>query len=75
MTANTLTSTETATRLSIRPGTLRLWRMTGKGPAYVRLGGPRGRAVYLEEDIEGFLQARRFNSTAEETARAAEAGQ
>jgi hypothetical protein len=71
----TLTSIEVATLLSIKPGTLRLWRMLGKGPAFVRLGGPRGRAVYREEDIESYLRAHRFSSTAEEAARAAEAGQ
>lgn len=74
MTANTLTSTEAAARLRLKPGTLRLWRMTGRGPTYVRLGGPRGRAIYREEDVEAFLQARRFNSTAEESERLAEAG-
>jgi hypothetical protein len=71
---NTLTSTEAAARLSIKPGTLRLWRMLGKGPAYIRYGGPRGRAVYLDSAIEEFLRGRSFTSTAQETARGAEAG-
>ena len=71
---NTLTSVETAARLSIQPNTLRLWRMCGRGPTYVRLGGPRGRAVYLESDVEAFLQARRFSSTAEEAERLVETG-
>ena len=61
-----LSSPEAAKRLGIRPGTLRLWRMTGQGPAYVRHGGPTGRAVYTEGAIQEYLEARTFRSTAEE---------
>jgi hypothetical protein len=63
-----LSSPEAAKRLGIRPGTLRLWRMTGQGPAYVRYSGPRGRAVYLESAIAEFLQGRSHTSTSEEAA-------
>ena len=48
--------------------------MRGRGPTFVRHGGPRGRVVYLEEDVEAYLRAHRFSSTAEEAAAAAADG-
>lgn len=38
--------------------TLRNWRFLGKGPAYCRLGR---RIVYLQEDLDRFLQAGRVD--------------
>lgn len=60
-----------AKQIGVQPHTLRVWRMRGFGPPYVRLGGPRGRVVYSEQDIETWLAARRFRSTSEESARIA----
>ena len=48
--------TEAAKFLGLSPQTLRNWRHTCRGPAYVKAG----RAVrYDEADLRGFLQARR----------------
>ncbi len=73
---NVLSSPEAAARLGIKPATLRLYRMTGRGPAYFRLGSPngKGRAMYTEASISEYLAERTFHSTAEEAARAGEAG-
>lgn len=38
--------------------TLRNWRFLGRGPAYCRLGR---RIVYLQEDLDRFLQAGRID--------------
>jgi DNA-binding transcriptional MerR regulator len=64
-----LSSIETANRLGIRPQTLRLWRLLGIGPRFVRYGRLRGRVVYRPEDIEEFLESRTFTSTSDETVR------
>jgi predicted site-specific integrase-resolvase len=48
-----LTETEVAFRLRVNASTLRTWRRTGRGPAFVKYG----RAVrYLSEDVEAFVQ-------------------
>ncbi len=60
-------NSETAAFLSIKPQTLRKWRTTGKGPLYIRLGGPRGRVAYRAGDVEEWLAANTFANTAEET--------
>lgn len=44
--------------------TVRIERMRGGGPPYIR---HRGRAYYHPADIREWLRARRFQSTAEET--------
>jgi predicted DNA-binding transcriptional regulator AlpA len=67
MTTKLIPSPLTAERLGIAPQTLRLWRMQGRGPRYVRLSV--GRVAYDEREIERWLAARTFGSTAEESAR------
>jgi len=63
-----LTSPETARYLGIKPQTLRKWRLTGHGPPYVRLGdSPRSRVAYKLSDLEAWVAARTFESTAAET--------
>ncbi len=63
-----LTSPQAAERLGLKPQTLRKWRCQGAGPRFVRLGtGPRARACYRLADLEAWLDARSFSSTAEET--------
>ncbi len=64
----TLTGPETAKLLKVRNQTLRAWRTKGCGPAYVRLGGPRGRVRYVLQDVQAFLAARTHASTSSETA-------
>lgn len=44
-----LTETELARRWDLSPRTLQRWRHTGRGPAYVKLGG---RILYAIADIE-----------------------
>ncbi len=53
---------EAAKYLGLRnPQTLRNWRHLGRGPAYCRLGR---RIVYLQEDLDRFLQAGRIDPEA-----------
>ena len=62
-----LSTSEAAQWLGVRPQTLRKWRWKGTGPRFVRLGtGPRSRAAYRMADLESWLEARSFKSTAEE---------
>lgn len=65
--ASLLSTAEVARMLGLLPQSVRRWRMTGYGPAYFRLGGPRGRVVYRNDDVEAWLAARRFTSTSAET--------
>lgn len=47
--------------LGLSAGTLRKWRLHGRGPAFVRLG----RSVkYRRSELEGFVTRRTFRSTA-----------
>jgi len=65
---NQLKSTsQAAATLGLKEQTLRIWRLKGIGPKYVRFGGPKGRVGYREEDIEEWLRANTFQSTSEET--------
>ena len=50
-----LTDIEAAGFLGIAVQTMRNWRHVGKGPAYLKLSpGPRGRIVYLLEDLAAY---------------------
>ncbi len=63
-----LTSAQTAKLIGVKPQTLRLWRLQGRGPSYIRLGdSPKAGVRYSELDILDWLKARRFSSTSEET--------
>ncbi len=51
-----LNEAEAASRLTMRPATLRVWRCEGRGPAFVKVG----RLVrYEPAEIEAFLAAGR----------------
>ena len=52
--------------IGVKPQTLRAWRCRGHGPKYIRLGGPRGRAVYDVDELDRWLIERTFRSTSEE---------
>jgi hypothetical protein len=67
---NVISSKEAAIKLGIRPQTLRVWRLKGIGPRYIRYGGHMGRVVYRITDIEDWLTGRTFDSTSQETANA-----
>lgn len=63
-----LNTSTTAEILGIRPQTLRLWRHTGRGPRYIRLGGRYGRVLYDRDELLNWLKQRTFASTSEEAA-------
>ena len=56
------TSQETAFHLRLAEGTLANWRVQGKGPAFVRVGG---KICYRDEDIEAFIAGGSRRSTSE----------
>jgi hypothetical protein len=56
---------ETAERLNSAPGTLENWRVQGRGPAFVRIGG---KVCYRDEDIEAFITSGIRHSTSETAA-------
>lgn len=63
-----VTTSEAALRLGLKPQTLRAWRLHGTGPLFVRLGNPKtGRVAYSLDDIEEYVNARKFSSTSQET--------
>jgi len=63
-----LTTVLAALYIGVRPQTLRVWRCRGCGPAYVRIGtGPRTRAAYRRAELDQWLGAHTFRSTAAET--------
>ncbi|HLD90219.1 MAG TPA: helix-turn-helix domain-containing protein [Patescibacteria group bacterium] len=65
-----LSGPEVARYLGIQPQTLRMWRLRGIGPKYIRLGKSSGaRVVYRAAAIEAWLAEREATSTADETAR------
>jgi len=47
-----LTTTEAAEHLGVKPGTLEVWRVQGKGPTYLKLG----RSVrYRMADLDAYM--------------------
>ena len=57
--ADVLTRREAAARLGVTTRTLDRWAMQGRGPAYSRTGGIRGRALYTSATIAEWLESRR----------------
>lgn len=65
-----LTTIQAAKLLGRRPQTLRVWRLRGGGPRYLRLGnGVHARVAYRPSDLDAWLRARTFVSTSEEAAK------
>ena len=56
------TNDETAERLGIKPGTLRIWRMQGKGPRFKKIGGL---VRYDEAEVEAWIAAQTRISTSQ----------
>jgi predicted DNA-binding transcriptional regulator AlpA len=53
-----------AAMIGISPGTLRIWRVHGKGPKFVKLGNAKqAGVVYFEADVLAWLAQRKFTST------------
>ena len=57
-------SKEIAARLCIAEGTLANWRVQGRGPAFVRVGG---KICYRDEDIDAFIERGVCRSTSDVT--------
>lgn len=62
-----LTERDAASFLKLSARTLQNYRVSGGGPAYVRLGVRR--VAFLKSDLLTFASQRRFSSTSEEDAR------
>jgi len=57
-----LTTPEAAEYLSVKPGTLEVWRCQGRGPRFVRLG----RAIrYRPADLDNFIEKNLMAHTSE----------
>ena len=70
-----ISSKRAAELIGVKPQTLRLWRYAGKGPRYIRLGENRYcQTAYRLADIEAWIEAHSFRSTAHETVTAEERG-
>ncbi|MCP4600902.1 MAG: helix-turn-helix domain-containing protein [Proteobacteria bacterium] len=64
-----LNTAQTATLLGIKPNTLRIWRVNGRGPRYFRFGDSlKSQVRYRLSAVESWLADRSFSSTSEETA-------
>jgi len=55
-----LNTHEAATFLNLSPGTLEVWRCTGRGPKYAKLGK---RVVYDVADLESYVSDRKVITT------------
>lgn len=49
--------------LQVLPSTLAEWRMSGRGPSYLRVGR---RVYYRQHEIDGWLSTRVFSRTSDE---------
>ncbi len=59
-----LRNDEVAALIGIKPTTLKIWRVKGKGPKFVKLGDTKqSGVVYDEEDVLAWLARRKFRST------------
>ena len=66
-----LTSTEVAQLLRVREQSLRVMRVRGRGPKFVRAGdGPNSRVLYSVRDVREWIDTRKRRSTAEDHAAA-----
>lgn len=66
-----LNEEDTARFLAVSCRTLQRWRLEGGGPVFCRMG--ERRVAYRHADLTTWINARRFASTAEESAVAAKA--
>jgi len=64
-------SPDAARMLGLVPGTLRAWRVHGRGPRYYKICGHSGPVMYKRQDLEAWLAERNLGSTSEESAREA----
>ena len=57
-----LDTNEVAGILGLKPQSIRLMRLRGSGPKFCRIGS---RIRYMESDVQSFICARRYGSTAD----------
>jgi hypothetical protein len=62
----TLSALEAADLLGLAPSTIAKLRLSGLGPAYLKLGR---RVRYRVADLEAYMQANRRHSTSEDAAK------
>lgn len=63
-----LRSAEAAEYLGLKKQTLAMYRLKGGGPQYIRLGqGQRSPVAYRKEDLDSWLESKRFRSTSHES--------
>jgi hypothetical protein len=62
MLSDLLPTSEAAAYLGLAPHTLNVWRITGRGPAFVKIGR---RVAYRKAALDDFIAARTFSSTSE----------
>jgi len=55
-------SPDAARKLGIKPGTLRAWRVIGKGPRYIKIGCT---VFYREADLINWLNEREYANTSQ----------
>ena len=66
-----MTTAEACEYLRLQKQTLRKLRCTGNGPPFCRIGSAlTGRCLYRRDDLDRWLDARRWTSTTEEQAAA-----
>jgi hypothetical protein len=59
-----LSNKEAARLLGIRPNTLEIWRVQGKGPAFLKLGDqPQSTVRYLRSTVIAWASQRAFRNT------------
>jgi hypothetical protein len=64
-----LTNEQAAVLLGIKPTTLEIWRIRGKSPPFLKLGGSKQAPIrYQRSEITKWLAERSFSSTSAFTA-------
>ena len=66
-----LNNAEAAAAIGISPGRLRVWRVVGQGPRFVKFGpGRNARCAYDPREVEAWKAARTYQSISAVTAAA-----
>jgi hypothetical protein len=60
--SNLLTTAAAAAYLKVARQTLAVWRLTGHGPAFVKIGR---RVAYRQADLDSFIEKNTHGSTSE----------
>lgn len=62
MNTDLLTTTAAAEYLKVAKQTMAIWRLTGRGPTFRKIGR---RVAYRKADLDNFIEKNTFNSTSE----------